>query len=448
LRAFFDRVPASATTAPPRRLSLGVIFLTLYIDLIGFSIFFPLFPAMLEHYLDRDGHSGLLGALLERIEAVARFSGIDDNYTAVLFAGVLGSLYSMLQFLFAPFWGARSDRLGRRRVLLLTVTGTAASYLLWVFSGSFLLFLLSRCLGGIMSGNLSVATAAVADVTTRANRAKGMGLIGAAFGLGFITGPALGGFLARWNLLDAHPGLAAWGINPFSVPALAALVLTGVNLLWIWARFVDARPDAERREAAARPRRPWRALFAIPEAAARRANLVYFLFVLCFSGMELTLGFLAVERLGYGPQQLPLIFVYVGLLSILTQGLVVRRLVPLIGEKMAALAGVALVGAGFVGLGFAPAAGGIYASLALVAVGSGLTNAALTALVSLYTAADTQGQALGVYRSLGSLARAVGPLLAGACYWWFGSLTTYVAAGALLAVPWAVALGLPRPAKS
>src|SRR5690606_6383522 len=119
------------------------------------------------------------------------------------------------QFVFAPFWGATSDRIGRRRALVLTVAGTAFSYLLWVVSGSFWLFVAARMLGGVFGGNISVATAAVADVTTREERAKAMGLVGAAFGLGLVTGPAIGAATAQFNLLVSAPDAARWGINPF-----------------------------------------------------------------------------------------------------------------------------------------------------------------------------------------------------------------------------------------
>jgi len=158
-------IVAEPVAASRRPLSLGVIFLTLYIDLIGFSISFPLIPRLISYYLEKDGQAGFLGWLLRQIEALAPRSGGNPLLVAALLGGVLSAGYSLLQFLFAPFWGERSDRLGRRPVLLLTVAGNTLSYLLWSFSGSFWLFLLSRLLGGAMSGNLSVATAAVDDVT-------------------------------------------------------------------------------------------------------------------------------------------------------------------------------------------------------------------------------------------------------------------------------------------
>ena len=201
--------------APKRALSLGVIFLTLLIDLIGFSIIFPLGPDLVAYYLKIDGQSGLLGWLLSGSESAARALGQSHAFADVLFGGLLTSFYAILQFVFAPFWGALSDKRGRRGVLRMTVAGTAVGYLLWVVSGSFWLFLLSRIVSGAFSGNLSVATAAVADVTTRQERSRAMGIVGAAFGLGLVTGPVVGAACAQLNLLARHPSLAHFGINPY-----------------------------------------------------------------------------------------------------------------------------------------------------------------------------------------------------------------------------------------
>lgn len=434
--------PAPAGSKP---LSLGVIFLTLYLDLIGFSISFPLIPHMLEYYLKLESHGGALGWLLRQVQALAPPSGPNPVFVAALLGGVLSAAYALLQFLFAPIWGTRSDRIGRRPVLLVTVAGTAFSYLLWAFSGSFGLFVLARLVGGAMSGNLSVATAAVADVTTRENRAKGMGLIGAAFGLGFITGPAIGGLIGA-----VEPGSpwARFGLNPFSAVAFTALGFSLLNLIWIGLRFRETLPPGGRAaDAPARMRNPLRAVFAISDAAIRRANLVYFLLALVFSGFELTVSFFAAERLGYTERQLLYIFVYVGLVSILTQGLLVRSLVPLLGEKRGALGGIASIAAGFALLSLSRSAAPVYGALTFVAVGSGFANAAFSSLISLYSRADEQGHVLGVFRSLGSLARAIGPLVAGVIFWWFGSTFTYALGAVLLLAPVALGLSLPQPEK-
>ena len=165
-RSHVSTIAASpASSSPARKLSLGVIFLTLYIDLIGFSIIFPLGPDLLTHYLGLEGHGGVLGWLLAQLDTVAHALGKNSNFSAVLFGGVISSIFSVLQFIFAPLWGGLSDRLGRRGVLRWTVAGTALGYLLWALSGSFWVFLLSRLVSGAFSGNLSVATAAVADLS-------------------------------------------------------------------------------------------------------------------------------------------------------------------------------------------------------------------------------------------------------------------------------------------
>lgn len=437
---------AQAASLAPRPLSLGVIFLTLYIDLIGFSIAFPLAPRMLQYYLAQEsGTGGPLGWVLHQIQTLTPPSGDNPLFVAALMGGVLSALYGFLQFLFAPIWGARSDRIGRRPVLLSTVTGNALSYLLWAFSGSFWLFVVSRILGGAMSGNLSVATAAVADVTTRENRAKGMGIVGAAFGLGFITGPAIGGIIGA---VEPSPALARWGINPFSVVALVAFAFSLLNVVWISLRFKETLDPAHRTEPGQeRTRNPIAGLLTLGNAATRRANVSYFLFAIVFSAFEATVSFLATERLGYTERQLVSIFVFIGLVSILTQGVLVRRIMPRIGEKIGALAGILSIGVGFAGLSVVHTAAGMYGALAFVGVGSGFANVGLSALVSLYSGAGEQGRALGIYRSLGSLARALGPLWAGLVFWWFRSQLTYTVAAILMCAPLAVGVQLPKPKK-
>jgi MFS family permease len=438
---------SAANAAPPKKASMGVIFLTLYLDLIGFSLFFPLFPSMLDYYLEHEGRTGALGWVLAHVDTLARACNLDGAHTAVLLASLIASLYSLLQFFFAPIWGARSDRVGRRPVLRLTIVGTAASYAIWACSGSFSMFLLSRIVAGISSGNLSVATAAVSDITSRADRAKGMGLIGAAFGLGFITGPLLGGVTAHWNLLDRWPSLAAYGVHPFTVPALVALALGLLNLIQLQRRFAETYTPGTACAATERPRHPLRAILDIPAAHIRRTILVNALFVLGFSGLELTLGFLATERLHYTPRQLALVFVVTGLVSVVTQGVLVRRLVPRIGEKRAGLLGLALASGGIGLLSISHGTASIYATLCVASAGSGFCYSALASLLSLYVAEDEQGRLMGLFRALGSLTRAAGPVCAGVVYWRFGSTACYAVSASIILVPLALALTLPAPQK-
>jgi len=440
------------TTKPAKNHSrLGVIFLTLFLDLVGFSIIFPLFPAMLDYYLPgADGGSSLLGQLIAPLAGWAESSGAADPrfMTAVLFGGILGSLYSILQFICAPLWGAYSDRVGRRKVLLITISGLALSYIAWFFAASFWVLVLARVLGGAMGGNLSVATAAVADSTTREKRSSGLAIIGIAFGLGFIVGPAIGGLLAKIDLTEIAPSLKALGVNPFSMPALVSLVLTMINLIWVYRRFEETLPESKR--GVPNPERRGLAVFRIyqcPEPATRRTNFVYLIYMLAFSGMEFTLTFLAVERFAFTPAQNGGMFVFIGLILVLVQGGIVRRLATPVGEKPLALAGLACGVAAFLVIALGQGYGLFFGGLALMAFSIGLASPTLSALVSLYSNESDQGANLGIFRSAGSLARAIGPLVAAFVYFIYGSQSAYLFGAVVVVVPLVMALKLPKPVK-
>jgi MFS family permease len=438
----------TAPAPPERKLSLGVIFLTLLIDLIGFSIIFPLGPDLVEYYLRIDGHSGLLGWLLEQSESAARALGSNHAFAAVLFGGLLTSFYAVLQFVFAPFWGALSDRRGRRGVLLITVAGTGLGYLVWLVSGSFWLFVVSRVVSGAFSGNLSVATAAVADVTTRKERSRAMGIVGAAFGLGLVSGPMVGAAAAQLNLLARHPSLARLGINPYSVPALVSLLLCAVNLVWISRSFRETLPEGARSGAReARLRNPIRAILNLRNPGVRRANAVAFVYSLAFVSMETSITFMAAERFGYTSGQNGILLGFLGVCSIVTQGFIVRMLLKKADEVRVLSGGLVSTGVGLliVGLGSRPWM--MYAGLAFVAMGSGLVNPSTTGLISLYSSQDEQGRVLGIFRSLGSLSRAITPVLAGAVFFILGSRCVFVGAAALSAAALALSRSLPRPAR-
>lgn len=436
-----------ATSDAPRPLSLGVIFLTLYIDLIGFSIGFPLGPDLLDYYLKAEGRTGMLGWIVVQTDQWAHALGI-GNYAPVLFGGIVASVFSILQFVFAPFWGAWSDRRGRRGVLLFTVAGTGLSYLVWALSGSFGMFLLSRVVSGAFSGNLSVATAAVADVTTRAERSKAMGLVGAAFGLGLVTGPMLGAFAVQLNLAARYPELARFGINPFSVPALLALGLCLVNLVWISAKFKETLSPASRAGAhEPRLRNPILAIVGLENAAVRRANVVAFVFAVAFVAMEATLTFLATQRFGYTARENGLLLGFLGVCAIFTQGYVVRKMLKVMPELRILGIGLAASAIGFVLIGFAVLPWQLYAGVAVLVFGSGLVNPSTTGLISLYASQTEQGRVLGIFRSLGSLARAVTPLLAGIGFWVAGSLSVYLAGAVLVVVALVLSGKLPKPEK-
>ncbi len=438
----------AAKNSPARPLSLGVIFLTLYIDLIGFSIIFPLGPDLLSFYLSTDGHSGVLGWLVAHTDAAAQWLGKDQNFAVVLFGGVISSFFSILQFVFAPFWGSMSDRRGRRSVLLLTVAGTALGYFVWIVSGSFWLFLLSRIVSGAFSGNLSVATAAVADVTTREERSKAMGLVGAAFGLGLITGPAIGAFTSQINLLEHFPGLARWGVNPFTLPALVSFALCLVNLVWIVAKFRETLPaDTRRQSREPRLRNPLKAILALDNVAVRRTNLVAFVYSVAFVGMESALTFLAALRFGYTAWENGILLGFLGLCAVITQGYIVRVLLKRLPEIRVLAWGLIASAVGLVCIGLAPQPWLVFVGLAALALGSGFVNPASTGLISLYSGPEEQGRVLGIFRSLGALSRAFTPVLAGAAFWLFGSASVFLIGAGCTVLALALSLALPQPQK-
>ena len=431
--------------------SLGIIFLTLFLDLVGFSIIFPLFPAMLDYYLPRgDGSSTLLGQLIAPLAAWAESSGATNPrfMTAVLFGGIIGSLYSILQFICAPLWGAYSDRVGRRKVLLITISGLALSYIAWFFAASFWILVLARVLGGVMGGNLSVATAAVADSTTREKRSSGLAIIGIAFGLGFIVGPAIGGLLAKIDLTVIAPSMSSFGVNPFSMPALVSLILATINLIWVYQRFEETLPPEKRGKM--NPDYKGLAVFSpfrCLEPATRRTNIVYLVYMIAFTGMEFTLTFLASERFDFTPAQNGGMFVFIGLILVLVQGSIVRRLASPIGEKRLAIAGIAFGVAAFLALAVAMQLGLFFGALALMALSIGLVSPTLSALVSLYSSESDQGANLGIFRSAGSLARAIGPLTAAFVYYIYGSKSAYLFGALVVIIPLVMALKLPKPVK-
>jgi MFS family permease len=438
--------PPAAGPAPKRPLSLGVIFLTLVVDLVGFSIIFPLGPDLVTYYLRIDGQSGLLGWLLSQSESAARAVGQSHAFAAVLFGGFLASFYSILQFVFSPFWGSLSDRLGRRGVLLVTVAGTALGYVIWVVSGSFWLFLLSRVVSGAFSGNLSVVTAAVADVTTRQERSRAMGIVGAAFGLGLVTGPVLGAVSVQWNLLAAHPSLERFGINPYSVPALLSLALCLFNLAWVRRSFRETLPESARAGATeTRLRNPIKAILHLPNSDVKRANEVAFIYALAFVAMESSITFLTAKRFAYTAAQNGMMLGFLGVCSIVTQGFIVRMLLKKADEIRVLAGGLVSTFAGLLAVGLGPRPWHIYAGLAFIAMGSGLVNPSTTGLISLYTSQEEQGRVLGIFRSLGSLARAVTPMLAGAVFFMFGEKSVFVGAAALTVAALALTTRLTRP---
>lgn len=434
--------------APEAKKTLKIIFLTLFLDLIGFSIIFPLFPALAKHYLEVDANNVFLKSIFGSIAHFTQLGGADMS-AIVLFGGALGAIYSFLQFIAAPIWGMISDRIGRKPVLMISVFFLAFSYLLWFFSGSFTLLILARFIGGIMGGNISTATAVVGDVTSRENRSRGMAIIGISFAFGFIIGPAMGGILSLIDLSAMYPSWTKFGVNPFSMPAALAFILSAINFIWIWKKFDETLPPEKRgHRESDRSINPLVLFRPLPYAGVNLTNFGYFLFLMAFSGMEFTLTFLAAERLGYSSMDNAYMFIFIGFFIAMVQGGYVRRKAHLVGEKRMALQGLVFLIPGLIAIGLTHSTWLLYLGLFFLAVGSSLTTPTLTSLVSLYTPSQDQGKSVGIFRSLGALARVIGPIIASLLYWKTGSSAPYFIGAAFLVLPMLMVARLPKPSEA
>lgn len=433
-----------------KRSIFGIVFLTIFLDMVGFSIIFPLFPAMLDHYLflEESMDGGILSKFVIWVNEFGHDAlQVNPNFRleTVIFGGILGSLYAVLQFFFAPIWGGLSDRYGRKPVLLFSLSGTAIGYFLWIMAGDIWLLLLSRVIGGMAGGNISVATAAIADVTTREKRSKGMAFVGIAFGLGFVLGPALGGIASQWDWSGSD--LVFFGMHPFSAAATISFCLALVNLLWLAFGFSETLPEEKRSQSTSFLPAVCK-MGEVTSPDARRTCMTYLLYMVSFSGMEFTLTFLAVERFSFSPKDLGEMFLLIGGTLILVQGFVVRRFVGHMGERNMAHLGILIGVIAFLVISHAPSYAWFYPGLFLMSSGVALISPTLTALTSLSSKDSEQGINLGIFRSCGSIARSIGPLSAGLIYFTYGSSIAYLVGAIWLVFPAVVLFAVTQSAGS
>jgi ferrochelatase len=424
---------------------LKIVFLAVFLDLVGFSIIFPLFPQMAKYYLEVDADNFFLKSIWESIDFITSSGGEIQFRPVVLFGGMLGALYSLLQFVAAPLWGRLSDKIGRKPVMLFTVAGLSFSYGLWFFAGSFTILILGRILGGLMGGNLSTATAIVSDITDEKRRSKGMAFIGIAFAFGFIFGPAIGGLLSLIDLTEIFPVLKNYGVNPFSLAALFAAVLSLINL-WMIKKGLPETLQIGSDDRIKRTSNIFKLLAPFQNRELNLTNLAYGLFISAFSGMEFTLTFLALERLGFSSLDNGLMFIFIGLVIALVQGGYVRRKAALIGERKLVIRGLITIIPGLLIISYASNTFFLYLGLFFLSVGSSLVIPCITSLVSFYAPKSEQGKALGTFRSIGSLGRVLGPIFASLVYWKYGSSVPYLVGSLALLVPIFLVGKLPKSA--
>ena len=370
-----------------RRSVLGVVFVTILIDFIGFSVLFPVLP-----------------------------------------------LYALAQLLFLPVWGWISDRVGRRPVILLSLFGTALSFLLLAGAQSVATIYVARVLAGFFAASIGTAQAVVTDVTSPAERAGGMGVLGVAFGAGMVVGPMLGGFLAAWHEL---------------LPFYAIAALAVANLAVAWRFLPESRPAPERPpdwKALARcfVPTPVRLALAVHE---RRIGLFLYLFFhlfMAFAVLESMITLYLGRRFGADEIDAALVFAWIGIVLVLTQGLLLRRLVPVLGEFRLVLVGLGLMIVGLFAVAIAPSYPWFFAIGSVVAVGNGLAFPTFMSLYSKACEAHQAGELLGQSQSMATTGRIVGPLWAGLVMGAVGLAAPFLVAAAVMLAGLAIFAGARR----
>jgi len=388
-----------------RNKQLGSLFLVSVIDILGFGILIPLVPYMAD-----------------------RFGAAPAVITALF-----GS-YSLCQLLAGPFWGRLSDRYGRRPILISSLAGACVSYLILGLANSLGWLFVSRILGGFMAGNIAAAFAYASDVSLPERRAASLGMIGAAIGIGFTLGPAIGGLLAGNDLHAAS----------FVLPAVVSASLSVFAILLVTFLLPESNTAERRKEHASRARiGPLRMLMERPalRCLATAALLVTFSQAI----LESILAIWALNKFGFGPRTVGLLMFCLACLAVLMQGGGVRVLVPRLGEVKLATFGVCAYVAGLITVAEAPNLGITGLGLAFCGIGVGAFNPSASSLASKQADVHDRGAVMGTYQSSTSLARVIGPFVSGPIYAAFGPSAPFLV-GACVTVfaVWFIWLARPR----
>ena len=368
------------------------IFLAALANVIGLGVIVPLLPYFALHY------------------------GADAFEAAMLF-----SIFSLAQFATAPFWGRLSDRIGRKPIILISFAGSAIGYVWLAYADGLVMIYMARIFSGAMNGWLATSQAYVADVTDEEGRAKGMGMLGAAFGLGFIAGPALGGYLAGTDVVN------------YQLPMLVAA--GGSAIAFALSAFLLREPERHKGRATSTVRFLPR-LRSVP--VLWFLILLYFGLFFVFSGMESTLALWCEAVLDMGPRQVGYYLAFAGICGVIVQGGIVGRLVPKIGEAKVIVLGLVCLAIGLGGLPLVSVEIWLLLPIALLSVGFGFANPSLQSLISRAAPDDMRGGTMGVAQSANSLGRITGHAWGGIAFAGIGVGWPFYS-GALVVLPILVA---------
>lgn len=381
-----------------KKASLFVIFLTVFIDLMGFGILIPLLP---------------------------NFATIELGMTEFE-VGITIAIYSLMQFLFNPMLGKLSDRIGRKPIILISLMLTIISYVVFAYSTTFWHLLLSRTLAGFGGSNIGVAQAYIADITPKEQRAKGMGLIGAAFGLGFTLGPFIGGYLAHFGY-----SAAGWGSAAFSLMAF-------IFATFLMPESLQKKSTKERFQVKIIDVEYVKKVFKMPIVGT--LITVFFILVFSIANIYGTFPLLGTDIYGLSDKQIGMMFGVMGLVGAIIQGGMIRFISERYSERGLILAGMALVAVGLVFLPYSINFTGILVTMSVLSVGSAILQPTLMSMVSKYSPDREQGAILSVNQSFGSLGRVLGPLWGGFSYQFIGYPSPFLTGAIFTAITFIIVI--------
>jgi MFS family permease len=402
--------PTSGAKPAKGKPLLLLLFFTVFIDLLGFGLIIPVMPTYAQQLHASDWEVGLLVAS-----------------------------YSLAQFIFTPFWGRLSDKVGRRKVLLVSLLASFIGYMIWGFSNSLLTLFISRLVAGAGNANIAVAQAYVSDVTTDETRSKGMGAIFAAFGVGFVLGPALGGFLTSKHLI------ASLGLPYFAEHSLQLIgfVAASFSLIDLVATFFML-PEPEKRSHAGEEKYGVGPAFigqTLSNKKLQTSLAIFFLATFAFANMEATIVLLTTQKFQFTPVDNSWLFTWIGVCICLIQG--AHRSTKKYGEKKMINLGTCLLTLGLFATPFAPNVPSLYAVMAVLAIGSGLNTPCNQAMLSKLAPKECVGGVLGVGQSLATLGRILGPALGGFLFGKYGQVSPYLVGGFGMILAFICSLLLP-----
>ncbi|KAG1656934.1 Major facilitator superfamily domain-containing protein 10 [Nymphon striatum] len=425
--------------------TLHVVFISLLLDLIGFTIILPLLPSILDYYRVHD-ENGLYSYLMAKINVIQGILGTPEKFNSVLFGVFLSQLLHLFNFFKQVFDGI-SLPITSLRLQEITfdgnmpkaadMVGIALSYVVWGLSKTFSLFVLARIIGGICKGNVSLSTAIVTDVSTQKTRGRGMAMVGIAFSVGFIVGPIIGAIVSK--------RYEDYG----TVPSIIAMTLSIINIIFIAVSLEETLPENRRTLSIStsmntafgyiNPKslftfQPINDISKLELTKLKKIGLVYFLYLFLYSGLEFTLTFLTHMRFNYSSMDQGKMFLFMGIVMIIAQGGFVRRIPP--GKEiMAAIMGLILIIPSFILIGIAFNSKIFYFGLFLYALSTSCVVPCLTTVASSCGSVGEKGTVMGIFRSIGALARAIGPIFASIGYWSLGPTLSYSIGGLLLFIP-------------